>query len=69
MDRAAVTSSNVKSVGHQGTDLEVEFKHGGVYLYRNVPAEVFERMMTAESIGKFIHSDIKPNYAHEKVGG
>jgi hypothetical protein len=58
--RTNVVSTNVKSVGYDTPTrtLDVEFATG-VYRYDDVPQDVFDRMMNAESIGKFIHTDIK----------
>ncbi|MDQ8183840.1 helicase HerA-like domain-containing protein [Pelagicoccus sp. SDUM812005] len=68
MERAAVTSSNVVSLGYDATTetLEVEFKNG-VYQYYNVPQPTYDQMMEAESIGKFLNVYIKPVYPCAKV--
>ena len=47
--------------------LVVEFKNGGTYQYSNVPAEVWEASLNAESIGKFIGSEIKGKYEFKKI--
>lgn len=67
MIRQNVESSNVASVGHADTTLEVEFKHGGVYRYYNVSAEKFEALMAADSIGKYLNAEIKPHHGFELV--
>lgn len=57
-----VESSQLVSVGHLGAEqqLAVEFKGGAVYLYDNVPPEMFEELKAAESKGKFFMT-IKKN--------
>ena len=68
MEREPVTSSNVVSVGYDAPSetLEVEFKNG-VYQYYNVPQPIYEQMMTAESVGRFLNVYIKPVYPCAKV--
>lgn len=61
MTRTAVKSSNIKSVGHDGSTntLEVEFQSGGVWQYASVPREKFDRMVAAPSAGKYFHQWVK----------
>ena len=68
MEREPVTSSNVVSIGYDSAieTLEVEFK-SGVYQYYNVPQPIYDQMMSAESIGKFVNVYIKPMYPCAKV--
>lgn len=68
MEREPVTSSTVVSVGYDSNTqtLEVEFKNG-VYQYYNVPQTIYEQMMMAESVGKFLNSYIKPAYPYAKI--
>jgi hypothetical protein len=69
MDRELVSSSNIVSVGYDSDSetLEVEFKGTGVYQYYNVPAFLHERMMAADSVGKFFNAEIKNAYPCSKV--
>ena len=55
MKRQAVDSSNLASVGYDEENeiLEVEFNHGGVYQYYDVPKEEYEALMNANSLGSF----------------
>ncbi|MGI5938045.1 KTSC domain-containing protein, partial [Methanoculleus thermophilus] len=55
MQRQAVESTNIKSVGYDPEDevLEVEFHSGGVYHYVGVPAEVYEGLLNARSKGRY----------------
>lgn len=61
IDLVPVKSSNLKSVGHEkeANELHVEFHGGSVFAYDGVSAELHERLMKAESIGKFFHKEIK----------
>jgi len=66
MDRQAVSSSSLASVGYSSASetLEVEFlKTGKVYEYYNVPQFMYERMLEAPSIGIFFNCEIKNAYA------
>ena len=60
MDRQSVVSSNLAEVGYDPDleTLEVQFKSGGIYQYFNVPAFMYERLMSANSLGRFFqHGD------------
>lgn len=67
--RTAVTSSSLASIGYAPTQaaLEVEFRHGAVYRYLDVPAEVFEAFLAAESKGTFFNRAVKDCYLHQRV--
>jgi len=69
MEREAVSSSNLVSVGYNpdSETLEVEFKNSGIYEYYNVPQFMYDRLMQAGSIGTFFNTDIKTSYAFSKV--
>ena len=72
MERVAVASSNIKSIGYEcGADglgeLEVEFRSGGVYRYLGVPAVTHDDLMLAPSVGAYLHARIKPVYPCERV--
>lgn len=57
-------SSNVLSAGYdpEFQVLMVEFKNNSVYLYANVPPDIWEKMQLAESAGKFVSQVLKPNF-------
>jgi len=69
MEREQVSSSNLVSIGYEpeSETLEVEFKTSGVYQYFNVPMFMHERLMTADSVGKFFNAEIKNAYPCSKV--
>jgi hypothetical protein len=69
MEREAVSSSNLVSVGYNpdSETLEVEFKNSGIYEYYNVPQFMYDRLMQAGSIGTFFNTEIKTSYACSKV--
>ena len=67
MDRSAVESSSVASVGYDPASrvLEVEFQGGGVYRYLEVPPEIHAELLAADSIGRFVNQRVKPAYRFE----
>lgn len=69
MERQAVTSGNLAEVGYDPEleTLEIQFKHGVVYQYFNVPAFMHERLMTADSLGRFFNAEIKGHYPEAKL--
>lgn len=69
MERGLVESSTIVSIGFDPTAeiLEVEFKHGGIYQYYNVPSVVHERLMESSSKGQFLHANIKNAFPYSRV--
>lgn len=70
MEREAVSSSNLASVGYNpdSETLEVEFaKTGKVYEYYNVPQFMYDRLMAAPSVGIFFNAEIKSAYSCNPV--
>ena len=61
MNRQSVESSNLASVGYDAENeiLEIEFNHGGVYQYFDVPENVYEELMSASSHGQYFDRNIK----------
>jgi hypothetical protein len=73
MERIAVTSSNILSIGYEasaGADLgimEIMFQGGRLYRYRDVPKALHAELMRAESIGRFFRHQIAPAFIGERV--
>ena len=69
MARLPVDSSSLKSVDYNALEqaLEVEFHHGAVYVYLDVPPDVFEELKAAESKGRFFNANIRDVYTHAKL--
>jgi hypothetical protein len=69
MKRQKVFSSNLASIGYDADNqiLEIEFNHGGVYQYFDVPEDVYEDLMNADSHGKYFVSNIKDDYEYQKT--
>ena len=71
MERQAVKSSNLSEVGYDADTqvLEVQFKKGAIYQYFDVPVEVYDELMEAESIGKAFSTMIKAgDFKYSAVG-
>jgi hypothetical protein len=69
MNRVAVASSNIASIGYEPElfILEVEFLNGTVYQYYDVPPEVYEAFLAAGSKGSFHHRNIRNVYRYARV--
>lgn len=69
MQRQTVESSVIRSVGYDPATetLEIEFHHGGIYVYANVPPSVFEALLAAPSKGSFFHDNIKDRFVFTRA--
>ncbi|WP_405018414.1 KTSC domain-containing protein [Kitasatospora sp. NBC_00070] len=67
MNRQQVESSCLRSVGHQGTTLELEFHSGSVYRYLDVPPEVHRELLAAPSLGRYFHRAVRDRYPYERL--
>lgn len=54
-----VKSSQIESIGHDGTELHIKFNSGSTYSYSNVDDSLFNRFLDAPSAGKFFQAEIK----------
>lgn len=62
-----VDSSNVDGLDHEDSDLYVKFKNGSEYKYSGVPQSVYQDLLNAPSIGKYLNSNIKGTYSYEQI--
>lgn len=69
MDREAVSSSNIASVGYDESSgvLEVEFLNGAVYEYFDVPAQLYADFRAAASLGAFLNSQIRNRFRYQRI--
>ncbi len=65
----SVESSNLDKVGYDDftNDLYVQFKSSGLYVYYNVPKEVYNELLSAESKGKYHNKNIKWKYEYKRL--
>jgi hypothetical protein len=63
------TSSNIASIRYEDAQmiLEVTFHNGGTYEYFDVPSQVIEEFMSADSKGGFLAARIKGHYRYSKL--
>jgi len=69
MKRKQVESSNLASVGYDADKkiLEIEFNHGGVYQYFDVPQNEYKALKNASSHGSYFYHNIRGNYEYTKL--
>jgi hypothetical protein len=61
MHLQTVTSSNLDQVGYDAARLQliVVFKSGAAYRYDGVPSDCYERLLQADSKGKFFMAHVR----------
>ena len=47
--------------------LKVIFTNGREYLYEDVPADVYEKFLVADSKGKYLHENIIGKYNYSRI--
>ena len=69
MKLKAVDSEMLVAAGYdeKSHSLMAVFRTGETYRYKNVPLFVYERLMSAESKGKFMHKYILNRFDYERV--
>ena len=70
MERQYVVSSNIASIGYDPDImvLEIEFLSGSVYQYYDVPQNIYDGLMAADSHGSFLATYIKKGgYRYSQV--
>jgi len=66
--RIPVASSNIASVGYDAVKmiLEIEFHHGAIYQYFDVPEKVHEELMNSRAIGSQFMNEIKSKFKYQQ---
>lgn len=64
-----VESSNISAVGYDMNfgSLIVEYKSGMKYQYKNVPYELYENLLKAESKGRFVNENVKGKFEYNRL--
>ena len=64
-------SSSIASVGYGRASklLEIEFRSGAIYRYREVPERVYTALFAARSKGRFFATEIRGKFPYEKLKG
>jgi ATP-dependent DNA helicase RecG len=66
--RNPVASSTIASLGYdkEVQVLEIEFHHGAIYQYVDVPEKVYEELMSSPDIGAYFMNEIKHKFENQK---
>lgn len=64
-----VNSSNVASVGYDEENqiVHVRFLNNALYIYKGVPEHDFNGLVSAASVGSYLHRSFKNVYAYERI--
>lgn len=64
-----LNSSSLAAAGYDPYqhELDIAFRHGGVYRYFNVSSRTYRALLQAESKGQFVSGYIQGHYRFEKV--
>jgi hypothetical protein len=63
-----VNSSNIQAIGYKDWNQELYVQYNsGTYIYHEVELELYERLMKAESKGRFLNENIKNKYKFTKA--
>ena len=65
-----VQSSNVESVGYDvdSQTVYVKFLDGKMYTYKGVPEPDYLGLLSAPSVGSYLHRNFRNVYPYERVG-
>ncbi|HSV88656.1 MAG TPA: KTSC domain-containing protein, partial [Bacteroidales bacterium] len=66
--RIPVASSTIAAVGYdkEAHILEIEFHHGAIYQYVDVPEKVYEELMSSPSQGAYFMNEIKSKFKFQQ---
>ncbi|BAP77396.1 imidazoleglycerol-phosphate synthase [Pseudomonas sp. MT-1] len=70
MKRVAVNSSSLRALGYDPDEqaLEVEFHNGSLYRYEQVPADVVQALLEADSLGRYFNQVFKAqHYRYRRI--
>lgn len=67
-DMTYVDSSNVEQIGYDADNMELHviFKDGALYVYTNVPVQIYEELLGAPSKGSYLNREVKGVYDYDK---
>lgn len=59
-----VKSSNIEAVGYDESTktLTIRFKSGSTHSYADVDKLTYERLLSAQSVGKYFHANIRSKF-------
>ena len=64
-----VHSSNINQIGYDADQMELHviFNDGSLYVYADVPAEIFDQLQIAPSKGRYLNQEVKGVYSYDKL--
>ena len=62
-----VQSSTISEINYDGSTLTISFVNGSTYVYKGVPAKIYEDFSKAESKGKYFHENINYRYNYSRI--
>lgn len=71
MQRLPVESSDVVAIGYDPKEslLEVEFRGDRTYQYFDVPKDIYDHFMRADSYGTYFNAHINKHYKYRRIDG
>ncbi len=66
MQRQEVESTVIGAVGYSRV-LEIRFESGRIYQYYDVPEDVYQGMLDADSKGKYFNSHIRGKFVYQEI--
>lgn len=69
IERQAVRSTDIAIIGYDAENqlLEVAFKSGNVYHFREVPVSIHREFLAAPSAGTYFRDHIRDRYSSQKI--
>ena len=64
-----VQSSNVEAVGYDAhrSELHVRFASGDMYVYLNVDPSLYEGLLSAASVGRYLNINVKSSHEYRRL--
>jgi len=68
IERTQIASSNIASIGYdkEAHLLEIEFHHGAVHQYFDVPDKIYNELMSSSAIGSYFMNEIKGKFRYQQ---
>ena len=69
MRMTPIDSTAIARVGYDPARqiLRLQYTNDRIYDYFDVPPELYEQLLSAESAGEFVNLEIKPNYDYSEI--
>lgn len=69
MERQNVNSSSLKSIGYDLdlATLEIEFLNNSIYQYFDIPENIYDSLMSANSHGTYLAENIKGVFKYRRI--